>query len=832
MGVLDFIFGTSDEDDLEATQPEIAPTLYPQTQAELDATLKSMRGNLPTRAMGAKLHPTWKDELGNPMIVDMWGNPIYLEMDPDYDPNKKGIIPEFLDAPVEKLQEAYEGTKDVVNAFRTEPLETTAAMVSGINQELERMFRGEGTGAELISAVAGMPLAAKGLKAANLIKIEDGDGAIAGMFYPARVTADGRNRIKKAEELQNQGADRDEIWKQTGLWQIASSDKRTSSEWLAEIDDSQSEIFLTQGKNSATKGPVTKTITFDELIRSGGINPSDAQYFKQRAMLEMLAIRKQIDNGDITAEEGLRQANEIQAELNKQLNDKGTTETVTKTKTVTVPNQVSKKLITGGAGSATLDEVLNHEELFQLLRDEDAINPSGQSMGMFSTFPTAEAGARAASTAGDKNTLGVYYGYQSPNWLKSKGKSSISAFKNAGITGKGWKNLAKENADLNERDKEILRLHDEGRISTRQAAGDLIWSTMLHETQHFLDDYFKSETGRGNNPTEAKAKMKKITDKYDSQLHKQLKQLEDFSFKTQFTEGLYKTGKSPAQRFDPHTYKYETKPIVDDLSADGKAQFYDTLLDTLGIKQDPKVRSVLLYIGGKYSTLNQPVIDEAIANKLLSVFGSMDETAAFTKERIYKFIDEEIDNPENLPEVSEAYKKYAEYLDKKQAETAPIKLTQHKNGEPTAIENLMNAKLLYDELKDSDPELARSGFNQTVLENINGPLTEDELTNVSAGFLNNFAKPVVRNALDTFNAIKYDRDIQLAKVIKESNGTWYDLYWYEQGELKSALTQARRAMSPEARAEIPPYKMLNQMGSDRAGGVTREDLTYNRRLPD
>jgi len=825
MGVLDFIFGTSDEDDLEATQPEIAPTLYPQTQAELDATLKSMRGNLPTRAMGAKLHPTWKDELGNPMIVDMWGNPIYLEMDPDYDPNKKGIIPEFLDAPVEKLQEAYEGTKDVVNAFRTEPLETTAAMVSGINQELERMFRGEGTGAELISAVAGMPLAAKGLKAANLIKIEDGDGAIAGMFYPARVTADGRNRIKKAEELQNQGADRDEIWKQTGLWQIASSDKRTSSEWLAEIDDSQSEIFLTQGKNSATKGPVTKTITFDELIRSGGINPSDAQYFKQRAMLEMLAIRKQIDNGDITAEEGLRQANEIQAELNKQLNDKGTTETVTKTKTVTVPNQVSKKLITGGAGSATLDEVLNHEELFQLLRDEDAIRPAG----VVAKLPTAEAGARAASTAGDGGTLGVY---RSGNNVLTgaSGKSRISSYKNAGITGKGWKNLAKDNADRNERDKEILRLHDEGRISTRQAAGDLIWSTMLHETQHFLDDYFKSETGRGNNPTEAKAKMKKITDKYDSQLAKQEK---DYSLKTlMLIEGISKTGASSRKSFDPFVYGKETQNIFDDLSDDGKAEFYDSLLDVIGIKEKPRVQQVLLYIGGKYNTLSQNVIDEQIAYELQRAFGPKDGTAEFMKDQIYRRLNSEIDNPENLPEVNEAYKKYAEYLDKKQAETAPIKLTKHKDGEPTAFENLMNAKLLYDELKDSDPELARSGFNQTVLENIDGPLTEDELTNVSAGLLNNFAKPVVQNALDTFNAIKYDRDIQLAKVIKEANGTWYDLYWYEQGELKSALTQARRAMSPEARAEIPPYKMLNQMGSDRAGGVTREDLTYNRRLPD
>lgn len=827
MGVLDFIFGTSDEDDLEATQPEIAPTLYPQTQAELDATLKSMRGNLPTRAMGAKLHPTWKDELGNPMIVDMWGNPIYLEMDPDYDPNKKGIIPEFLDAPVEKLQEAYEGTKDVVNAFRTEPLETTAAMVSGINQELERMFRGEGTGAELISAVAGMPLAAKGLKAANLIKIEDGDGAIAGMFYPARVTADGRNRIKKAEELQNQGADRDEIWKQTGLWQIASSDKRTSSEWLAEIDDSQSEIFLTQGKNSATKGPVTKTITFDELIRSGGISPSDAQYFKQRAMLEMLAIRKQIDNGDITAEEGLRQANEIQAELNKQLNDKGTTETVTKTKTVTVPNQVSRKLVTGGAGSATLYDVLNHEDLFQLLLDEDAINPSGPSM---STLPTAEAGARAASTAGDNNTLGVYYGYQSPNWLKSKGKSSISSFKNAGIKGKGWKNLAKDNADRNERDKEILRLHDEGRISTRQAAGDLIWSTMLHETQHFLDDYFKSETGRGNNTTAAKAKMKKITDKYDSQIAKQEKH---YSLKaSSLIEGVSKTGASSRKSFDPFVYGKETQNIFDDLSDDGKAEFYDSLLDVIGIKEEPRVQQVLLYIGGKYNTLSQNVIDEQIAYELQRAFGSKDGTAEFRKDQIYRRLNSEIDNPENLPEVNEAYKKFAEYLNKKQSETAPIKLTQHKNGEPTAFENLMNAKLLYDELKDSDPELARSGFNQTVLENIHGPLTEDELVNVSAGLLNNFAKPILRDELDTFYTIKNDRDIQLAKVIKEANGTWFDLYWYEQGELKAALAQARRAMSPEARADIPPYKMLDQMGSDRAGGVSREDLTYNRRLPD
>ena len=72
-------------DDLEETQNYFAP----QTQEELEQMLSSMGSARPTRTIGATLSPTFRDDLGNPVPVDARGEPIYLEPNPDYDPNAK-----------------------------------------------------------------------------------------------------------------------------------------------------------------------------------------------------------------------------------------------------------------------------------------------------------------------------------------------------------------------------------------------------------------------------------------------------------------------------------------------------------------------------------------------------------------------------------------------------------------------------------------------------------------------------------------------------------------------------------------------------------------------
>ena len=72
-------------DDLEATQSSFRS---PQTQEELDAILEGMGASRPTRTFGATLSPTLRDELGNPIPVDVNGEPIIFEPNADYDPKQ------------------------------------------------------------------------------------------------------------------------------------------------------------------------------------------------------------------------------------------------------------------------------------------------------------------------------------------------------------------------------------------------------------------------------------------------------------------------------------------------------------------------------------------------------------------------------------------------------------------------------------------------------------------------------------------------------------------------------------------------------------------------
>jgi hypothetical protein len=96
------------EDDLEGSQSYFAP----QTQDELDDMLEGMGASRPTRTIGATLSSTMQDELGNPVPIDVNGEPIFFQPNEDYDPNAKPSFANFKN----NLSEMAEGVADFVQA--------------------------------------------------------------------------------------------------------------------------------------------------------------------------------------------------------------------------------------------------------------------------------------------------------------------------------------------------------------------------------------------------------------------------------------------------------------------------------------------------------------------------------------------------------------------------------------------------------------------------------------------------------------------------------------------------------------------------------------------
>lgn len=445
MGVLDHIFG-NDEDDLEAT-------------------LSSTGFDRPLRTIGAKMHPYMRDELGNPVPVDAFGEPIFLEANPDYDPDNKPDI-KHLKGNLSKIGQGisdfiYREPKPLLEEVSDGAKAVGSALYQGGKEFTERVSTGNATLGDAFGTATMMYGGAQFGSAP--------EGSLS-LFVPARTMKSAQADLKRAQEMKDSGNHtREEIWSETGLFQF-----KGNEEWLTEIDDSKSEIALTQPFRPSETQEVTTT---QRRRVGGGQSPDEVKALTIEARIKVRQIRDELDNNLISQQEAGSRVAQIQAELNSKI---GTTtptfENVEVTRTVPVPKKPLEKGKSAAKGHSTLDNVINHDPLFDFL-EENQIRKD----------VTAEAGRRKA-----KSFAGVHYPSKWPDErLLNEDKSRVSSFSNAADY---------LNHPENFEDERILARYKAGEISLKQAQAEHIWSTMLHEVQHFLDDSTRSRSGSGFNP--------------------------------------------------------------------------------------------------------------------------------------------------------------------------------------------------------------------------------------------------------------------------------------------------------------------------------------------
>lgn len=499
MGLLDMIFGNSD-DDLENTQDAPAPTID-----DVKETYTHPLESVPffSRPMGSSTNDPFigEDEVGNPMYMTNLGTTYTIKIDPDQRPMRQRIVEGVRDTAVAGYDAVSDYVQDPTLPTMEQVGDAAKAVAKGVEQSAEDlgdlMFKGQGTYGDVFGLAAGMPVATTGLKAAKLIDAPDNDGSTLGMFLPvgrrasATDVVDGafKKDLDKANKMQLEGKSRDEIWEETGLFQLGDSD-----EWLREIDDSMSDIALTQ-----KEFPKTQTITRDRKVSMNTTGRGTVAQIRAEANIEFNNLRDRVERGEITLEEAQDLAEKVQREANDKIAAAKATQSVTET--VNVPVKPDVPLTSGKPGS-TLDEVLNHPEVF------DVVNRKTTTY----QFPTAEAGRRKGSSAGESGVYGVAYPdtIQNRNYTYKKGKSMISSFTDAG------NQLSREGR--NDRDKFIIQSVKDGKMTSAQGRAELIWSTMLHETQHYLDDFFKSTSGRGFNTSGTDAVVRRVKEKYKMQM--------------------------------------------------------------------------------------------------------------------------------------------------------------------------------------------------------------------------------------------------------------------------------------------------------------------------
>lgn len=486
MGVLDFIFGNKD-DDLEGTEP--APkTNHLENVWAWERPLHSSEND---RIVGMS-------ELYGPVYQTIAGNQYTVSINPDQrNPQQKLIegTQDMASAAWNYAKDPYLPSKKAVGQFAYDATIGAAENLGDI------MFKGEGTYGDVLGLALGV---GGGAQAVGLTKFAPAaDGSTLGSFLPIGRSKAGAAIETDANAMKAAGKSRDEIWQKLGVWQIGDAD-----EWLTEIPDNKAEIALTI--DDAPKQ--TRTVTETQRRKVGG-GPSQSEIIsaKTRAQMEMINLRRAVESGEITAPEQASRIAEISARLNQVTGGTDTLdyEDVVVTREVAIP----KPKLTKGYGvtkdyphrqASTLEQVLHHDALYDEL-DELGIDKT--------ELPTAEAGRRQDTSAGE-DAAGVAYPDTeytrrlfSKFWSNRDGKSMISSFANAG-------NFIRN--PRNARDTEIVKQLVAGELTNQQARAQMILSTMLHETQHWLDSRFKSESGVGFNPDRGPDARRAMKDRFDN----------------------------------------------------------------------------------------------------------------------------------------------------------------------------------------------------------------------------------------------------------------------------------------------------------------------------
>ena len=305
--------------------------------------LASMGNDRPMRTIGATLSPTLRDELGNPVPVDQFGEPIYFDSNPNYDPNakpslsnaKKNIaaaadgLSEFVSDPIGGITEFGKGVVDAgadfVDRARTG------------NSTLGDVF---GTLSTMMGFGPATSIATRGLS--NTIT-DFSDPSTSRIFLTPKtpnLTPEQSANYVTALDLADQGANPLTIKQQTGWENLA------GKEWVYEIDDSASQTRATALQTGAT---IDKEFT----VPGGSITGQERKGLLLAAQRDMINLKKQFKANEIDEQTYLDLAEARQRALDTELSSKSDDRVVRRS----VPLAPTMK------DRGRLDQVFYHPEL-------------------------------------------------------------------------------------------------------------------------------------------------------------------------------------------------------------------------------------------------------------------------------------------------------------------------------------------------------------------------------------------------------------------------------------------------------------------------------------
>ena len=314
---------------------------------------------------------------------------------------------------------------------------------------------------------------AGGMSASKALMKVDPDAAYSGLFLNARTIAKADPDLQKAYKLEAQGVDRDEIWEQTGWGKLF-------DEWVKETDDS-----LTYTKNMADSGLAAKNLGVPDANKpktpEGSSKVTSSVSAKkrkqaekdvesvQRKYRELLRIfQERVRKGEMDQDDLVTYSEQLTEQMAIEVNQIRNREMPSPTPAPQPDPIVADPIDRNLKNDGLLSEVLGNRP-----KDlEDALNSPYRERSQFGGV----AGADIRAESGVRHH-GSYHG------VYGEDQGKIKAFKRFGIGG----------ANNPQDKKDILNL------DMNQTAATAEWSTLLHETQHYLDDVFRSTSGRGSN---------------------------------------------------------------------------------------------------------------------------------------------------------------------------------------------------------------------------------------------------------------------------------------------------------------------------------------------
>jgi hypothetical protein len=339
---------------------------------------------------------------------------------------------------------------------------------------LEAAISGTGT------VVGAVPLAGDILKtAAKAAKPKE-------LFLNARAVESRQlAEYQKALDLEKAGASPEDIWKETGWGNLF-------GEWVTETNDglTYTRGMLESGVAAKNLGKSENSQAVSDAVKNAKDNkPKLDELFLQYRELHRLEKVK-FDNNSITQPEFEAVTAKLQKALDAETNN---------IKSVAAPKTEPLNYNVRREGS--LPEVLINRP-----PDLDyALNSGDRSRSVFglskNSLPQASTGVRKNKSGGGGSYSGNIVGYKSTE---------------------PWTSLSKQD----EIDRSALDAGlGNGGAAARQASDEysakMEWSTLLHETQHYLDDVFRSTSGRGSSSKDAdtnKAVKNWATVKYNKDL--------------------------------------------------------------------------------------------------------------------------------------------------------------------------------------------------------------------------------------------------------------------------------------------------------------------------